>query len=113
MATKSKTMDDEPEGQVVLGLLGDHPKTKMLLALLTNPDRDYNLSDIARMADADRSTIHRHIDDLLEYGVIKKTRKAGNAWMYQIDKDNGAAEAFANFEWEAIKALGESRDGDE
>lgn len=99
-----------PEGDVVLGVLGDHPKTRILLALLTDPHRDYNLTDIARLSDTDRSTVHRHIDDLLEYGVVKKTRKAGNAWMYQINKDNGAAKAFAKFEWEAIKALGESRE---
>lgn len=99
-----------PEGAVVLGVLGDHPKTRILLALLTDPDRDYNLTDIGRLADTDRTTVHRHIDSLLEYGVVEKTRKAGNAWMYQINKDNGAAQAFAEFEWEAIKALSESRE---
>lgn len=104
---------NEPEGSVVLGVLGDHPKTRVLLALLTNPDRDYNMTDIARLSDTDRSTVHRHMDDLLEYGVVKKTRKAGNAWMYQINRDNDAAKAFAKFEWEAIQALAESRADDE
>lgn len=99
-----------PEGEVVLGVLGDHPKTRILLALLTDPDRDYNLTDIGRLSDTDRSTVHRHMDSLLEYGVVKKTRKAGNAWMYQINRENEAAKAFAKFEWEAIKALGESRE---
>jgi predicted transcriptional regulator len=103
------SMAGEPEGTVVLGVLGDHPKTRILLALLTDPDRDYNMTDIARLSDTDRSTVHRHMGDLLEYGVIAKTRKAGNAWMYQINRDNGAAEAFATFEWEAIKALSENR----
>lgn len=98
-----------PEGSVVLGVLGDHPKTRMLLALLTNPDTDYNMTDISRLSDVDRSTVHRHMDDLLEYGVVKKTRKTGNAWMYQINLDNGAAKAFATFEWEAIQALSKSR----
>lgn len=106
----SDNMAEEPEGQVVLGVLGDHPKTRVLLALLTDPDRDYNMTDIARLSDTNRSTVHRHMDDLLEYGVVKKTRKAGNAWMYQINQDNGAAEAFARFEWEAIQALAEGRE---
>lgn len=105
----SDSANPGPEGSVVLGVLGDHPKTRILLALLTDPDRDYNLTDIGRLADTDRTTVHRHIDDLLEYGVVEKTRKAGNAWMYQINRDNDAAKAFARFEWEAVKALGESQ----
>lgn len=96
-----------PEGSVVIDVLGDHPKTRILLALLTDPDRDYNVSDIARLADTDRSTIYRHLDDLLEYGLVVQTRKAGNAPMYQINHESDAARAFGQFEWEVIKALGE------
>ena len=101
---------DDPEGSVVVDVLGDHPKTRILLAVLTDPDRDYNMSDIAELADTDRSTVYRHIDDLIEMGLIKQTRKAGNAPMYQINQDNGAAQAFGKFEWEVIKALGESEE---
>lgn len=111
--TQTEETDAGPEGSVVLGVLGDHPKTRILLALLTNPNRDYNMTDIARLSDTDRSTVHRHIDDLRDYGVVSRTRKAGNAWMYQINRDNGAAEAFATFEWETMKALGETRESDE
>jgi len=49
-------------------------------------------------------------DDLIDIGLIKQTRKAGNAPMYQINQDNGAAQAFGKFEWEVIKALGESEE---
>jgi DNA-binding transcriptional ArsR family regulator len=96
-----------PEGSVVIDVLGDHPKTRILLALLTDPDRDYNMTDIARLADTDRSTVYRHIDDLLDTGLVTQTRKAGNAPMYQINHDSDAARAFGRFEWEVIKALGE------
>ena len=98
---------DDPEGSVVIDVLGDHPKTRILLAVLTDPDRDYNMSEIAELADTDRSTVYRHIDDLLAIGVITQTRKVGNAPMYQLNQENGAAEAFGTFEWEVIKAVGE------
>ena len=101
------TEDIGPEGSVVINVLGDHPKTRILLALLTDPDRDYNMSDIADLADTDRSTVYRHIDDLIEIGLIAETRKAGNAQMYQINRDSAAAQAFGTFEWEVIKALGD------
>lgn len=98
---------DGPEGSVVVDVLGDHPKTRILLAVLTDPDRDYNMTDIAELADTDRSTVYRHIDDLIEIGLIEQTRKVGNAPMYQINQENGAAQAFGKFEWEVIKAVGE------
>lgn len=99
--------DVGPEGSAVIDVLGDHPKTRILLALLTDPDRDYNVTDIARLADTDRSTVYRHIDDLIEIGLVTPTRKAGNAPMYQINPDSDAAKAFRRFEWEVIRALGE------
>lgn len=106
--TKPMSNTLPPEGQAALNALGDHPKTRLLLALLTDPDRDYNMTDIARLADTDRSTVYRHIDDLLEMGLVTKTRKAGNAQMYQINHESDAAEAFASFEWEVIKALADT-----
>jgi len=96
-----------PEGSVVIDVLGDHPKTRILLAVLTDPDRDYNMTDIAELAATDRSTVYRHIDDLIDMGLIEQTRQAGNAPMYQINHDSAAAKAFGRFEWELIKALGE------
>lgn len=100
--------DDDigPEGSVVIDVLGDHPKTRILLALLTDPDRDYNVTDIARLADTDRATVYRHIDSLIEFGLIERTRKSGNAPMYQINHDSAAAQAFSRFEWKVIEALG-------
>lgn len=110
----SESIDDPtvenvgPEGSAVIDVLGDHPKTRILLALLTDPDRDYNVTDVARLADTDRSTVYRHIDDLIDIGLVERTRKSGNAPMYQIDRENDAAEAFATFEWEVIRALGDA-----
>lgn len=110
----SKSVDDSdsggvgPEGGAVVDVLGDHPKTRILLALLTDPERDYNVTDIARLADTDRSTVYRHLDDLIEVGMVERTRTSGNAPMYQIDRDSDAAAAFATFEWEVIRALGDA-----
>ncbi len=66
------------------------------------------MTDIARLADIGRSTVYRHIDDLLELGLIEKTRKAGNAQMSQINKGSETAESFADFERKIIEALGEN-----
>lgn len=107
------TEDLGPEGSVVIDVLGDHPKTRILLALLTDSDRDYNISDIATLADTDRSTVYRHIDDLIDVGLVVETRKTGNAQMYQINHDSEAAQAFGTFEWEVIRALGDREDSED
>lgn len=116
MALSDATPDGReggPEGQVVVDVLGDHPKTRILLAALTEPDRDYNVTDLARLADTDRATIYRHLDPLLELELLERTRTVGNAPMYQINHDSDAAAAFARFEWELIRALGEREERDE
>lgn len=97
-----------PEGSVAISVLGDHPKTRILLALLTDPNRDYNVTDIARLAATDRSTVYRHLDELLHLGLVIETRKSGNAPMYQLNPESEAASVFGRFEWELVQALGET-----
>lgn len=96
-----------------LEVLGDHAKTRILLVLLTDPGRDYNKTDIAKLANIGRTTVYRHMDDLVECGLLNQTRKAGNSPMYQLDRENGAVKALAQFEREAAKSLDESRDGED
>lgn len=83
-------------------LLGDGPKVKILAAFLADPEWDHNITEIAEMAGVSRNTVYRHIEDLLELGVIKKTRERGGSKQYQINKDNLAAKKLAELEWELI-----------
>ncbi|ELZ96572.1 helix-turn-helix domain-containing protein [Haloferax sulfurifontis] len=84
---------DEVSGTRWEDLLGDGSKPAILLGMLARRHEDLNKTDIAKAADVTRMTVDRNLGDLLDLGVIKPTRKAGNAQMYQFDADShvGAA----------------------
>lgn len=104
MATADSETDDESaaDDTVLTDVLGTHAKVKILVALLGENDRDLNATEIARLAGIDRSTFYDHLDDLLAYGMLVETRQVGNSQMYRINRDNPAAEALAEMEWELL-----------
>lgn len=104
------------EETLLLDVLGDHPKTRILSALLADHDHDLNPTDIARLAGLERSTVYNHIDDLLAYRLVEQTRTVGNSTMYQLNEDSDAAKRLAAFEWalvELVADLEEAGDVDE
>jgi DNA-binding transcriptional ArsR family regulator len=106
---EATTADDRAysEGAVMVQALGNHPKAKILAALLGDHDRDLNASDVASMAGIERSTFYTHIDALRDFGLVELTREVGNSKMYAINKGSGAAKALAQFEWELLDTLDE------
>lgn len=90
-------------GKLIHDVLGDHPRTRIVFTLVAQSrrggeHRDLNISDIARMAGLERSTVYDHLDQLLETGVIEESRTIGNSTMYQINRDNEAAKGLAKFD---------------
>lgn len=98
------------EGTVLTDVLGNHGKVKILAALLSEPQHDLNISDIARMAGVDRGTVYEHIDELRAYGVVEQTRTAGNSKMFQINTDSPAAKAIGKLEYELLNELAEKEE---
>lgn len=94
------------EESVLTFIFGDGPKVRLMAAFLGFPDRDHNVTDLARLAGVSRNTVYRHIDDLLNVGVVTKTRKLGDSPMYQINKDSEVARLLAEVEWELIEKTG-------
>jgi DNA-binding transcriptional ArsR family regulator len=89
-------------GQTALtDLFGDHPKTKILSVLLSE-SRDVNVSHIAEQAGMSRSTVYKHIDDLIGLNVVSQTRSVGGSPMYQIDRDSETAKQLAKLEWSLV-----------
>jgi len=63
---------------------------KILLALIDSP-RDTSATSIAESAGVNRTTVYEQRDDLLDLGLIEKTRTEGGSPMYDI-ADSPAAE---------------------
>jgi DNA-binding transcriptional ArsR family regulator len=107
--SKTKTdVESAVEDTVLTDVLGPHAKVKILTALLSENDRDLNATEIARLAGIDRSTFYEHLDDLLDYEMIVETRRVGNSQMYAINRENPAAEALAQMEWDLLEYVDES-----
>lgn len=100
MATQTQREEDYASGTRFVDALGDSANSRILAAFLGSHMDDLNISDIARIAGVDRSTVYRNLDDLLEYGLVEQSRTVGNSKMYRINKDNEAAKKLAAFEWE-------------
>jgi DNA-binding transcriptional ArsR family regulator len=111
MATK-RPDDAYADGTAFVNVLGDPPKAKILATLLGDHTQDLTASDIARLSGIDRTTFYNHIDTLLDYGLIKITREAGNSKMYQINEDSAPAQALAEFEWKLLDQLDEDGNPD-
>ena len=77
-----------PENAPLVHVFGASGKVKIISALLSERDRDLNVSDIADIGDVARSTVYENIDDLCEMGVVVKTREVGGGPMYQINSEN-------------------------
>lgn len=107
MATKPLADDAYADGTYFVNVLGDPSKVKILATMLGDHTQDLTASDIARMSGIDRTTFYDHIDVLLDYGLIKITRKAGNSKMYKINKDSEPAQALADFEWTLLDQVDE------
>lgn len=99
------------DGTVLTAALGNHAKVKILAALLSEADRDLNVTDVARLAGVDRSTFYEHVDDLLAFGLVERTREVGPSTMYQLNRDSEAATLLAKLEWELIEVAPAPEDG--
>ena len=87
---------------VLTELLGDGPKVKMLTALLSEPDPDvdYNVTELARLAGVSRTTVYRHLEDFTELEVLVETRTSGASPRYKLNEDHPAVERLGQLEWE-------------
>lgn len=110
MSTDTQIKSENGEGyvtdeHVLVSLLGDHPKTKILAVFLGNADMDFNVTEIADYADLKRDTVYKYLDTLRGWGLVEETRQVGNSHMYSLDTDSDAAQALAETEWRLVEHL--------
>lgn len=102
-----ETDDNDPEKPVsepyaedtpLTWMFGDDPKTRIVAALLSERDRDLNKSDIARLAGISRPSVYGPIEDLVEKGIVVRTREVGNSPMFAINRESAAVRLAAELE---------------
>lgn len=106
MATKTAVETEAyAEDTPLTHLFGSGARVKILAALLGEKDNDLNTTDIARLAGVARSTVYQHLDDLVELGVVERTRSVGDSPMYRIDPDSEIAESLDKLEGVTLRQL--------
>lgn len=101
-------IESAAENTILTAVLGDHPKTLILVTLIGEAGHGINATEIARLAGIERSTFYNHIEDLVAFDVVRKTRKVGNSQLYEINTDSPAAESLATLEWKLIEFMAEA-----
>jgi predicted transcriptional regulator len=86
-------------------LFGDYPQVRVLDFLIESRSFDYSITDMARMSNVARPTLYELMERLLEMGIIKETRKTGNARMFALDKESPIVKSLAKFDLELSKIL--------
>lgn len=78
------------EESIFLKYVGDSPRMRVLQYLIEGRDFDYTLTDLLN-AGVSWGTLNVLIPQLVDLGIIMKTRKIGRATLYKINQTNEAA----------------------
>lgn len=93
-------------------VFGDHPEPKLIATFLSERDRDLNVTTISDIAGISRGAVYNHLDDLLDYEIIKETREMGGQ-LYQINKENDYVKILLKIENQLLDEWYGSVDSDE
>lgn len=76
------------EGLPFTDVFGQHPKTKILGAMLNESDSsltNFSANEITRITGIDRETFDEHIDDLLAYEIVVEAGEMNDSTMYDLN----------------------------
>ncbi|ERH13235.1 MAG: transcriptional regulator [halophilic archaeon J07HB67] len=112
MSPPQTTQDEQSyaERAALTTLFGDTPRVKILAVLLAE-GRDTNVTTIAELGGMSRNSVYRHIDALIDLGVVEQTREVSGSPLYQIDRDSPVAERLAELEYDLVDEVAGEADG--
>lgn len=73
-------------------------RAKVFDLLLSHPNTEYTKTDIAECSEIAKGTLNKFIGKLVEYEIIKPTRRIGNGQLYQINMDSTITQALNSFQ---------------
>ncbi|MBS3132808.1 winged helix-turn-helix transcriptional regulator [Candidatus Woesearchaeota archaeon] len=76
------------EGSVLLQLFGDSPKLRLLNVFLENSYFDFTREELVKELGMSKLTVYKYVKQMLNFGIIKVSRKIGKAVLYRLDRKN-------------------------
>lgn len=89
-ATDGAFADEAP----LMALFDAPAKTRILSVFVAEREYDFSKAELARQAGIARSTVYDHLADLLELGVVERSRATGEGYSerYRLAADDEVAE---------------------
>lgn len=88
MTETTETIDDANKTDPLAVLVGDHPKARILIALLDAAPNGLNPTSLTENANVARQTVYNHLDDLRATGLVvedeQASEQAGNSTVWKI-----------------------------
>lgn len=95
------------ERDPIVQLFGNPGRTRIVSVFVGDRDREFNVSEIARLADVARSTVYDHLEDLVELGVIEEAGEAAQGSRYRL-ADSDVAEYIWKLDGITLKRIHDS-----
>ena len=86
-------------------IFGNSPQVKVIDLLITQDNLEYTKKEIAECAEVGRSTLYTFWETLERYEIVKKTRRIGNTWLYNINSDSPAVKALQEFQLRIVDII--------
>jgi len=88
MTETTETIDDANKTDPLAVLVGDHPKARILIALLDAAPHGLNPTSIAENAAIARRSVYNHLEDLQATGMVVEdehaSEQAGASTVYKV-----------------------------
>ena len=79
---------EEKEESPLRSIFGNTPQTRMIETLVLHPDCDYELYELAEIAEAPDAVMKSQWALLMDYQILKETRIKKNVQRYAFYKDS-------------------------
>lgn len=95
------------EKSAFVSCLGDTPYVRVLDYFLSNHTFDCSVQDISEYSELARNTVKGIVDEMLQLGLIERTRAMGRAILYQLNTEHEEVKLLLDFEFKlnSLKAL--------
>jgi ACT domain-containing protein len=90
------------ESSLLIQYLGDTPKLRIIDFFLENRS-DYSKKEIIENVGISKTTFYKIWDELVQFAIVKQTRKYGMAQLYTLDERNPAVKKFMALDAELCK----------
>jgi|SRR3989344_7353403 len=92
-------MKTKENKSLFLGQFGDTPKLRVIDFLIDNHFFDFPMTEIARGANVSYNSLKLFFSDLIENGILIKTRKIGKSDYYKLNTNNLFIKNLIKLDW--------------